>query len=239
MNCVYTVNIGGYSPATTLESHYAAAKRWNAVYCEINESLAPACHPSYSKVYAAFHDLKRYERLAFFDGDTVISACAPNVFTEHNDSNLFYAVRLERPSDPLFYAVRTVLPTDCDFMRSIVHWPLQCMEASCGVKFKGSLDNFFNGGVYVCSPQHHADILAFFIEHVPACSHKLDALMEQALLNIAVNRSGKLSLMDTTWNQTGRPLSGRMQNYVYHFTGSGGNRKALVDYWHSCPWKER
>ena len=159
MDCLVTLNLGGYLCENARASFLAAAGRWQVDYVEVTTSINPDINPCYTKP-ALLHRLKHYDLVAYFDADILIRDDAPNPFLEFDDE-LFYAVR---DISAIRYSTHSMI---AQIIRNEAHIPwFHRVEERFkrGLELRSFCENFFNAGVLFCSPRKAEDILGPIVE---------------------------------------------------------------------------
>jgi hypothetical protein len=217
MKCLVTLNLNRYLSDNARASFLSASTRWRVDYVEVTTAFRDGVHPCYTKP-TLFHRLTSYSRIAYFDADMLIRSDAPNPFELFSDDK-FYAVKdisdvRFAPDSPIRNAIQAE-----------AHAPWHpVIESQLGLCIPLSffLQNFFNAGFMLCSPNSFRETFELIVKNIPSSNSSFahTGRYEQALVNYAVMSSKRLVLVDEAWNYIGPDISdGRMNAWVYHFTG--------------------
>lgn len=230
MNSLVTLNLDGYLCENARQSFLAACSRWQVDYVEVTTAYRKDLHPCYTKP-TLFHRLTSYSRIAYFDADMLIRSDAPNPFALFPEDR-FYAVK--DVSDVRFGPDSSIRKA----VREEVHAPWHSVlesEFGLGISSDTFLQNFFNAGFMLCSPDSFREVFGFIVRNIPAKDSPFahTGRYEQALVNYAVMASGRLTHIDEAWNYLSPDvMDPRMNAWVYHFTGinSAVLRPAIKDF---------
>jgi hypothetical protein len=235
MDGLVTLNLGEYLCGNARASMIAAAKRWHADYVEILSPFRADLNPCYTKL-SAFNRLTSYGRIAYFDADMLIRADAPSPFDLLGENRL---VAVKDISDARFPEGSPIR----DAIQAEAHIPWHGVMESLlrrGTSLEAYLSTFFNAGFLVYSPPRCRSIFEVAFSLIPEQRSRFAGIgrYEQALLNYLACGQEGVALVSEEWNYLCPDLSsGRMDHWVYHFTGL--NSKHIKPAIHSFPWARK
>lgn len=200
-----------------------ACKKWKIDYIEELDIVHYHLHPCFSKISILEKYIDNYERILYIDGDILIRSDTPNPFDLYDTtkflgikdlSNRYTKEEIENIKSEVMYKYYPYLNNTIG-----------------GVSLEDYTSNFFNGGFFIFNTSRVKKMFEIFKNNTPTrdmmnwempnfrlgVSHH-----EQALLNYCVRKtiSGDVKFLSDDWNCVNPPVElGRMENYVYHFTG--------------------
>ena len=205
MNCIYTVNVNDFVTTLARKRFRSAARRWGCDYAELLHDILPG-YSSCTKLAGA-ERLAGYEKLAFFDGDALISEHAPNPFDLCVAEDTLYAV-----SD-------CQGPNPCDAWREVVYH----LGINAGLEKKPDFKTpdelrFFNSGFWMY--RKSAKIREMFAVAIESLPKSPRPYAEQGTLNLIAHNLVQVELLPETWNHL-IPHNQKLipDYYVNHFGG--------------------
>ncbi len=222
---VVTVNMGDFLCQNARQSFMRAASRWGAEYLEIDESNGvPGVHPYSQKLHAL--DLAGADRIFLIDADAIIRSDAPSPF-DLVPPETIGAVKDINPAFSNNEEIEAIEKREWD---EINH------------AFSKSLPmpvDYFNSGALVATARYHAPVWER-AQDINKIANIDWIFSDQSQLNYAARELGvPITRLGYTWNRTRPELFGHwdgMEEYVYHFAGSG-DRFTVLNWlsWHYPP----
>jgi len=224
-NYLVTLNIGNYLCDNSRESMLAACSRWNCSFHEITENLIgdqDVCFNKYVGIKKLI-ETSAVDSVFYCDADVLIRSDTPNPFALFTDETKVYAVR-----DAHYFAEPISLQNIISWHRDIsdtwlrmVHMRLQ-YPIDIENWVQTSWDWFTIAATFLLH-KYNFPILNEFVERIP--KEHVNGRMEQATWNYILKNRNCVQLIDPEWSTLEPDLStGKMLQYVYHFTGPSKNK---------------
>jgi hypothetical protein len=230
MNYLVTLNIGNVLTDNARESMLVAARRWGCGFYEITQNRVGSGHVCFNK-YWGISDLRndpQVGRVFYLDADVLIRNDAPNPFDTFPDFDGVYAVldaQYLRPKDDVDAWRNEIVAPFLRQVHAACFWPMVNLAHDIAT----AQDWFVGAGAFILHPDSPIDVIGQMVFDTP--DETVHGWYEQALWNYILRHGAKVVLMNPTWDRVQPDVStGKMQDYVYHFTGPRDHAKlkALV-----------
>ena len=208
-----------------------AANRWGCKYYEITKDYVNEQQLFFNKIIG----IKNYilsnsniNKVLYLDSDMLIRKDTPNPFNLFTNDDLVYMVKDVYPSYTKKFLDEKYYPSIIYPCLDTAHKRLNLIKNFDQVYLEYA-GWFCNCGMYLFTPRNCLKEIYSFIYNMP--EYNAASFDEQASWNYILKYSNKLTHVDYTWNYINPDISsGKMNNYIYHFTGFNNhiNLKKMV-----------